>query len=85
MREIQRKRKVIFVLDDKKGFKIVDGIRYANMMQAARYLGYSPMGWRKLRDSLVKQGKIVLHRFEDNVYILEIDLELLKIQEKGTI
>jgi len=87
MRETQRKRKVIFVLDDKKGLKIVDGIRYASMPQAVKYLDCSPMGWRKLRNSLVERRKLVIHKFDDSegAYISEMDLEILKVQMKGTI
>jgi hypothetical protein len=65
-----------------KGVRIVDGIRYLNMTKAASDLGYSPMGWRKLRDSLVRRGKLVLWTFNADpkaVYILEEDLHQLRM------
>lgn len=70
-----------------KGIRIVGGKRYINMTKAANDLRYSPMGWRKLRDSLIAQGKLVLYTFDADpkaVYILEDDMERLKEPNKIT-
>lgn len=70
-----------------KGIRIVNGKRYFNMTRAASEMKYSPMGWRKLRDSLINQGKLVLYTFDADpkaVYILEDDMERLKEPNKIT-
>jgi len=74
-------------LEENKGIKIVEGKTYFNMTRAAHEMKYSPMGWRKLRDALIEEGKIVLWKFDNDpksVYILEEDMRDLGKPEKIT-
>jgi hypothetical protein len=67
-----------------QGIRIIDGKRYVNNTRAARELGYSAYGWRQLRDKKWKEGKLDIYEFDDdtkNSYVLETDLELLKMPQ----